>query len=175
MSSTNTTSVEANSDQQCQHTNSRGRRCRMLASPGNDGLCLHHYGRLIGERRKNDEILAEELLSPIQDFTSPVSVNLFLGNLLKQLVYKRIARPDALAQAYICQLLLNTFPAIRKEFDSENGDSQFLFDAIANVQAAAASSAHSPTAAPDEVVLPQRSPVAAAQQHIAPSRAESVA
>jgi len=117
MSDTNIISLDPKPVEQCQYVNSRGRRCRMLPAPGNDGFCPHHYGLLIAERRKNDEICAEELLGPIEDFSSPVSVNLFLGNLLKQLVHKRIARPDALAQAYICQLLLNTFPAMRQERD----------------------------------------------------------
>ena len=117
MSDTNPVPLEPKPALQCLHLNSRGRRCRMLASPGNEGLCPHHYSRLIAERRKKDELLAEELLSPIVDFSTPVSVNLFLGNLLKQLVHKRVRRRDALAQAYICQLLLNTFPAMKQERD----------------------------------------------------------
>jgi len=145
MSNTNTPLAPKSA--QCQHVNSRGHRCRMLVSPGNDGLCPHHYARLLAERRKNDEILAAELLSPIDDFTTPVSVNLFLGNLLRQLVYKRIERPDALAQAYICQLILNTFPAIQREFASEEkgSASQFLIDAMTRVQSAVAPPTRSPS------------------------------
>jgi len=42
-------------------------------------------------------------------------VNRFLGHLVKQLARKRIARRDAIALAYISQLLLNTFPAMQRE------------------------------------------------------------
>lgn len=42
-------------------------------------------------------------------------VNLFLGNLLEQLARKRIRRRDAVALAYICQLLLNSLAALNRE------------------------------------------------------------
>ncbi len=91
----------------------------MLASGGHDSLCPHHLHRLKAERAKNDQAVAAELLGSIEDFSSPDSVNLFLGNLLTQLVHKRIDRRDAIAQAYICQLLLNTFPHMQREFDAQ--------------------------------------------------------
>lgn len=71
-----------------------------------EGLCPHHLGRLQAERARDDETLAE-LLGPLEDFSSPANVNFFLGNLLKLMARKRIDRRDALAQAYICQFLLN--------------------------------------------------------------------
>lgn len=120
-----------------------------------EGLCPHHLGRLQAERAKNDEAVAE-LLGPLEDFSSPASVNLFLGNLLKLMARKRIDRRDALAQAYICQLLLNTFPHIRRELESADGTQgiELLLDTIANSQNAlpetpdsGSSTAHSSAAA----------------------------
>ena len=47
--------------------------------------------------------------------TSAASVNLFLGNVVKQLTRKRIQRRDAIALAYLSQLLLNSLAAMDKE------------------------------------------------------------
>jgi hypothetical protein len=65
------------------------------------------------------EALAAELLGNIRNFSKPDSVNRFLGNLVKQLARKRIARRDAIALAYISQLLLNTFPAMQRQRDED--------------------------------------------------------
>ena len=109
----------------------------MFAADRKEGLCPHHLGRLQAERARNDETLAE-LLGPLEDFSSPASVNLFLGNLLKLMARKRIDRRDALAQAYICQLLLNTFPHMHRELQSAAGPEgiQLLLETIANSQKA---------------------------------------
>ena len=112
-------SIDLKSAQQCQHVNARGHRCRMFASSGHDSLCPHHLNQLKAARLKNDQAVAAELLGPIKDFSSSSSVNLFLGNLLKQLVLKRVRRRDAIAQAYICQLLLNTLPHIQRELEDK--------------------------------------------------------
>lgn len=122
MSNTNPVSIDtqSQSDQQCQHLDSRGHRSRMLISGSHDSLCQHHLNRIKAERAKNDQAVAAALLGPIDDFSSPHSVNLFLGNLLKQLVHKRIDRRDAIAQAYLCQLLLNTFPHMLRVLDEED-------------------------------------------------------
>jgi len=119
MSNSLPVSIDTQSDQRCQHIDSRGHRCRMLTSGGPDSLCPHHLNRLKAERAKNDQAVAAALLGDIDDFSSADSVNLFLGNLLKELVHKRVDRRDAIAQAYICQLLLNTFPHILREVDAE--------------------------------------------------------
>lgn len=50
----------------------------MFAADAEEGLCPHHLGRLQAERAKNDEALAE-LLGPLEDFSSPASINFFLG------------------------------------------------------------------------------------------------
>lgn len=110
----------------------------MFAADDEEGLCPHHLGRLQADRAKNDEAVAAELLGPLEDFCSPANVNFFLGNLLKLMARKRVDRRDALAQAYICQLLLNTFPHMRSELESDDGPEgiQLLLDNIANSQKA---------------------------------------
>src|SRR5260370_24400603 len=101
--------------EQCQCQNARGQRCHMLIDqnhrPANGAasptLCAYHAGRLrAGVPAVDPEALAADLLGDIDDFSTARSVNLFLGNLATQLARKRIARRDALALAYISQLLL---------------------------------------------------------------------
>ena len=137
MSNSSPVSIQARYSQRCAHINGRGHRCRMFVADPEEDLCPHHLGRLQAERAKNDEALAE-LLGPLEDFSSPASVNFFLGNLLKLMARKRIDRRDALAQAYICQLLLNTFPHMRRELESGDGLEGIhpLLDTIANSQKA---------------------------------------
>jgi hypothetical protein len=112
---------------QCQFQNARGQRCHMLIDqnhrPSNGAarptLCAYHAGRLKASVPAVDpEALAADLLGEIEDFSTAGSVNLFLGNLVKQLARKRIARRDALA--YISQLLLNSLPALERQLEAEN-------------------------------------------------------
>ncbi len=58
-------------------------------------------------------------IGSIEDFSTADEINLFLGNLVKQFARKRIARQDAVALAYLCQLLLNSLPALRRELEDE--------------------------------------------------------
>jgi hypothetical protein len=62
-----------------------------------------------------NDVLTAELLSSIEDFSTAASVNQFLGTLTKQLVRKRIQRRDAIALAYLSQLLLNSLSAMSRE------------------------------------------------------------
>jgi hypothetical protein len=99
----------------------------MFVADAEQGLCPHRLGRLQAER-----------MGRLEEFSSPASVNFFLGNLLKLMARKRIDRRDALAQAYICQLLLNTFPHMRRELEPDHGPEgiQILLDTIGNSQKA---------------------------------------
>jgi hypothetical protein len=106
----------------CQHINGKGHRCRMFTSDPNSTLCAHHVRKQIKARRLQNEATANELLGDIQDFSTADSVNVFLGNLVKQLAHKRIARRDAVALAYISQLLLNSLSALSRELRSEKVD-----------------------------------------------------
>ncbi|HEY6267487.1 MAG TPA: hypothetical protein VIX11_04260 [Candidatus Acidoferrum sp.] len=107
---------------QCQFQNARGQRCNMLIDAkhrhgtGQATLCAFHAERLRARVPLVDpEVLAAELLGDINSFATADEVNLFLGNLVKQLARKRIARRDAIALAYISQLLLNTQTGMARE------------------------------------------------------------
>jgi len=83
-------------------------------------LCAYHAGRLkVAVPVVDPEVLAAELLGDIDSFTTADEVNLFLGNLVRQLARKRIARRDAIALAYISQLLLTSQTAMAKEKAAE--------------------------------------------------------
>jgi hypothetical protein len=130
-------STKHDAESQCQYKNSRGQRCHMLIDKNHrpsDGekrssLCPYHLAQTKAKDALPDpETLAAELLSDIVNFTTADSVNLFLGNLVKQLARKRIARRDAIALAYLCQLLLNSLPPLRKEMEDEQDADDYLMN-----------------------------------------------
>src|SRR6266446_8308206 len=109
---------------QCQYQNARGQHCHMLIDqnhrPANGALhptlCAYHAERLrVGIPVVDPEVLAAELLTDIDSFTTADEVNLFLGNLVRQLARKRIHRRDAIALAYISQLILTSQTAMARE------------------------------------------------------------
>ena len=114
--------VQSDQAQLCQYRDARGRGCRMLAvNPPNpislaedsaldistEGLCAFHARRL-RDRQRAGQTAAAELLASVSDFGDAASVNRFLGNLLKLVAVRRIPRRDAVALAYISQLILNS-------------------------------------------------------------------
>jgi len=110
--------------EQCQYKNSRGQRCHMLVDQNqrlpngahHPTLCAYHADRLRASVPAVDpEVLAAELLTDIDSFTTADEVNLFLGNLVRQLARKRIARRDAIALAYISQLILTSQTAMARQ------------------------------------------------------------
>jgi hypothetical protein len=130
-------STKHHSESQCQHKNSRGQRCHMLIDKNQrppDGekrssLCPYHLAQSKAKEAVPDpETLAAELLDDIEHFSTADNVNLFLGNLVKQLARKRIARRDAIALAYLGQLLLNSLPLVWKEIEDEQKVHQWLMN-----------------------------------------------
>ena len=124
MPPTPSTSSSTTLASQCQHISPKGRRCHMLIDtnhrPANGtarpALCAYHAERLRATVPAVDpEVVADELLTDISSFTTADEVNLFLGNLVRQLARKRIARRDAIALAYISQLILTSQTAMAKE------------------------------------------------------------
>ena len=124
-------SPKQNSDHQCQFQNARGQRCNMLVDaahrPANGSatstLCAYHADRLRTTVPAVDpEVLAAELLTDIDSFTTADEVNLFLGNLVRQLARKRIARRDAIALAYISQLILTSQTAMARQRAADEPD-----------------------------------------------------
>jgi hypothetical protein len=118
------TSVSTTVDSHCQHISPKGNRCHMLIDqnhrPANGAqrptLCAYHADRLKATVPAVDpEVLAAELLTDIDSFTTADEVNLFLGNLVRQLARKRISRRDAIALAYISQLILTSQTAMARE------------------------------------------------------------
>src|SRR5260370_22769355 len=96
---------------QCQFQNARGQRCNMLIDTnhrhgtGPATLCAFHAERLRAKIPLVDpEVLAAELLTDINSFTTADEVNLFLGNLVAQLARKRSASHDAIAPSYLTPL-----------------------------------------------------------------------
>jgi hypothetical protein len=118
------TSVSSTIDHHCQHISPKGNRCHMLIDQNHRGangaarptLCAYHADRLRATVPAVDpEVLADELLTDINSFTTADEVNLFLGNLVRQLARKRIARRDAIALAYISQLILTSQTAMARQ------------------------------------------------------------
>jgi hypothetical protein len=111
----------------CNHINARGRRCRLTIAPSHNSLCTHHL-RQASAAQPDTETLAAELLGSLDDFCTAESVNQLLGNLVKQLARKRIERRDAIAIAYICQLLLNSLSPLKKELRAEDEEQTRIDD-----------------------------------------------
>ena len=152
-------SPKQHTDSQCHYRNARGHRCHMVIdsshrpSGGADSptLCAYHARRLTTAPPQVDpEVLAAELLTDIDSFTTADEVNLFLGNLVRQLVRKRIARRDALALAYISQLILMSQTAMaRQRAAAEDSDdmsfAQQLLQRTQELSRGLSTSTHRPT------------------------------
>jgi hypothetical protein len=148
-------STKHHTESHCQYKNSRGQRCRMLidknhSSPGGEkrsSLCPYHLAQTKAKEIVPDpENLAAELLGELEDFSTADAVNHFLGNLVKQLARKRIARRDAIALAYLGQLLLNSLPLVWKEIEDEQDTAagRDLLQGLARDRAARLSEQQSP-------------------------------
>lgn len=119
----------------CRFCTSDGRRCRMPRE-GHRAFCRSHAIR-------EDEALApsratQELLSLSGEFKTARDINHILGKLWVQLVQGKIARGDAVALAYIGQLLLQTLPTVRgeiKEFGGSTAWQETLREVFAAVRA----------------------------------------
>jgi hypothetical protein len=147
MSTKHNLPVSANDDSCCQHISLKGRRCHMLIDKNHRSLngekrstlCAYHADRSRASSPAPDpEAIAAELLGSIEDFSTADEINLFLGNLVKQFARKRIARQDAVALAYLCQLLLNSLTPLRREEQEEqdNAAGEDLLNSLARSQAA---------------------------------------
>ncbi len=115
----------------CQHHSKDGKRCRMPLAPHSTSLCAFHAHAeakrsrftLTEEGRQSAEAtvplakeeIAAALLDGASDLSTAAAVNLFLANLLTQVAHNRIARKDAMAMAYIAQLLLNSISVVHRQ------------------------------------------------------------
>jgi hypothetical protein len=156
-------------DQHCQHISPRGQRCRMLRAADHPSLFRYHVRKALSAG-PDTESLAADLISSLKSFSTVESVNQLLGNLVIQLARKCIERRDAIALAYICQLLLNSLTPLRKELrgldvpaDPEAETSAFLVDIRSKMGNLAAARGRydldpSPVSPPDHAALPQTQP-----------------
>src|SRR5579872_6713077 len=96
----------------CRHIDRLGRKCRLHSAIPNLELCPHHARLLEKQHQRHNDNTAAELLGDLTDFSTPDAINALLGNLVRQLARKRIARLDAIAIAYVAQLLLGSISSM---------------------------------------------------------------
>jgi hypothetical protein len=131
--STTPAASEPSISQSCQHVTARGHHCHMLSLDGS-GLCPHHARQQFGPSPDLDgtasisEDTADELLANIKDFKSPAAVNRFLGNVVKQVVRRRVSRRDAITLAYLSQLILNSQSAMAREQSAKQESGPLVID-----------------------------------------------
>ena len=111
----------------CRYTNRRGQHCRLFSIIPNLELCPHHARLLEKQHQRHNDNTAAELLGDLTDFSTPDAINALLGNLVRQLARKRIHRRDAMAIAYVSQLLLGSIAALdrRDALGLNDRDSDF--------------------------------------------------
>src|SRR5580698_10041604 len=118
----------------CRHINRRGQHCRLFSIIPNLELCPHHARLLEKQHQRHNDNTAAELLGDLTDFSTPDAINALLGNLVRQLARKRIARLDAIAIAYVAQLLLGSISsmdrhdAALRNADSDDIPGRLIFD-----------------------------------------------
>jgi hypothetical protein len=111
----------------CQFPFSDGRHCRMPRWKKHRYLCVYHAHReallVTGVRphgAKKDRV-ARELISVSGGFNTATDVNHVLGKVFSLLAQNRIPRRDAVALAYIGQLLLQSLSSTKSEFNDALG------------------------------------------------------
>ena len=100
----------------CLFTRSDGYRCQMSRAPRHASLCLFH-ARQEQEFAQAEEDVSQELLSLSGELKTSSDVNHVLRKLFSLLAQRRISRRDAIAFAYIAQLILQTLPGVRREVE----------------------------------------------------------
>jgi hypothetical protein len=121
----------------CRNIDRLNRHCRMFSSSPDLELCPHHARQHRQRSQRLNDKDANDLLGDLEDFSTPEAVNALLGNLVRQLARKRISRLDAVAIAYVSQLLLGSISsmdrhnaALRAAEDATTDDfpSRIIFD-----------------------------------------------
>ncbi len=107
-------------DNRCRNKTADGRRCSMLRMDDHPSLCRQHQRQQL-QPETDPKTLAAELLGSIQDFNTATAVNQALGRLFALLAGNRLPPRNAAILAYICQLLLNTLPAVQQEITRTEG------------------------------------------------------
>lgn len=103
----------------CAHVDAKGARCRMFPSNPDTILCAHHARKQVMGRRKEQAAVANALLRYVPDLSLAVSVNTFIGNVVRQYVLGHLDRKDAIAMGYLAQIAAGTLPAVDRQFAEE--------------------------------------------------------
>ncbi len=104
----------------CRYINRRNQHCRLFSTIPDLELCPHHARQKQQRKQRRNDASAAELLGDMTDFSTPNAVNALLGNLVRQLARKRIQRRDAMAIAYVSQLLLSSMAALDRYEDRQD-------------------------------------------------------
>ena len=138
--------IQPRTSVRCRHIDRLNRNCRLFSSSPDSELCPHHARQLRARNQRHNDKDAAELLGDLTNFSTPEAVNFLLGNLVRQLARKRIARLDAMAIAYVSQLLLGSISsmdrhdaALRAAEDAttDNFPTRIVFDRPAELDATA--------------------------------------
>jgi hypothetical protein len=99
----------------CRFTTIDGRRCRMYRAKGHKSLCMTHAQQ--EEQMLNAQVVAAELIGPVEEYQTAMCVNRTLGCLFNLVAQKRISNKDGALLAYIGQMLLQSVGStIKDEF-----------------------------------------------------------
>ena len=118
-------STEIVIDPRCKYVAASGRRCRALASrdtsraSGYSAFCLPHSQ--MEQQFLDAKSVAKDLIGPLDDFRTHISVSEVLGKLLVLVAENRIPLRNASAIAYICQLLTTSNVGVRYELNLRSG------------------------------------------------------
>ena len=108
----------------CHYRDSAGRRCRLPRKQSHPTFCTRHARPAEPDPTLPAADLTAELLGPLDDFRTNASINYTLGRLLMLKASGEISARDASVVAYICQLLIQTVPGVRKEIIWSDGQSE---------------------------------------------------
>lgn len=113
----------AATEARCDFAFADGRRCRMPRAEGSQRCPVH-------SRRQPKPLtarqLARELAPPSGEFKTASDVNHVIGKAFSLFAQSRLDRRDALAFAYMGQLLLQSLPSVRREVKDAHGHQAWL-------------------------------------------------
>jgi hypothetical protein len=101
----------------CHYRDSAGRRCRLPRKQSHPTFCARHARPAVSDPNAHSPDVSAELLGPLCDFRTATSINYTLGRLLIYKAAGEISARDTAVIAYICQLLLQSVPSVRKELN----------------------------------------------------------
>jgi hypothetical protein len=104
----------------CQHHDQSGRRCRIPRIDTHPAFCyLHaHAERLV----RDSDLRRSKFFTRCGTFQTSTDVNQALGRAFNMLAQGRMQARDAMALAYISQLLLQTLDGVKYETELAFGD-----------------------------------------------------